>query len=120
LLDEAALAAIPASAGVLLDSLTTHLAARLWADEAALLAAYAQGGPRALEPWLDGLTRLLEHARRWRAAWVVSDELGCSLVPEHALGRAFRDLVGTANQRLAAASQRVAYVVAGRMLELIR
>jgi adenosylcobinamide kinase/adenosylcobinamide-phosphate guanylyltransferase len=44
---------------------------------------------------------------------VVSNEVGSGIVPEHALGRRFRDLQGFANQRLAAATTHVALVVCG-------
>ncbi|GGQ52874.1 hypothetical protein GCM10010166_22440 [Couchioplanes caeruleus subsp. azureus] len=45
---------------------------------------------------------------------VVSPEVGLSLVPATAVGRAFADALGTANQALADACDRVAFVVAGR------
>lgn len=45
---------------------------------------------------------------------VVSPEVGLSLVPATAVGRAFVDALGTANQALADACDRVAFVVAGR------
>ncbi len=45
---------------------------------------------------------------------VVSPEVGLSLVPQTPLGRAFADAVGTANQALAEACDRVVLVVAGR------
>jgi adenosyl cobinamide kinase/adenosyl cobinamide phosphate guanylyltransferase/NaMN:DMB phosphoribosyltransferase len=45
---------------------------------------------------------------------VVSPEVGLSLVPTTPLGRAFADALGTANQALAAACDRVALVVAGQ------
>lgn len=44
---------------------------------------------------------------------VVTNEVGDGVVPEHALGRRFRDLQGWTNQRLAAATQRVALVCCG-------
>lgn len=45
---------------------------------------------------------------------VVSPEVGLSLVPQTPLGRAFADAVGTVNQALAEACDRVALIVAGR------
>ncbi|MEV4108895.1 bifunctional adenosylcobinamide kinase/adenosylcobinamide-phosphate guanylyltransferase [Nonomuraea sp. NPDC049695] len=58
----------------------------------------------------------------WRQAPVrivaVSDEVGMGVVPATASGRAFRDALGRLNERLAAESEYVALVVAGRLLEL--
>lgn len=48
----------------------------------------------------------------------VTNEVGWSVVPEHRSGRTFRDLLGVVNQRVAAASDDVLLVVAGRMLRL--
>jgi nicotinate-nucleotide--dimethylbenzimidazole phosphoribosyltransferase len=45
---------------------------------------------------------------------IVSPEVGLSLVPVTPVGRAFADALGTANQALAAACDRVALVVAGQ------
>ena len=44
---------------------------------------------------------------------VVTNELGCGLVPETAVGRSFRDLHGWMNQELAQLADRVYYLVAG-------
>jgi adenosylcobinamide kinase/adenosylcobinamide-phosphate guanylyltransferase len=44
---------------------------------------------------------------------VVTNEVGWGVVPSTSLGRRFRDLLGTANQALAAASARVYLLVAG-------
>ena len=49
---------------------------------------------------------------------VVSNEVGAGLVPVHASGRLFRDLLGLANQRLAAQADAVHYLVAGLPLTL--
>jgi adenosylcobinamide kinase / adenosylcobinamide-phosphate guanylyltransferase len=49
---------------------------------------------------------------------IVSNEVGCGLVPEHPVARAFRDLQGFANQRLARASDNVVLVIAGLPLRL--
>ncbi|MFI7223924.1 bifunctional adenosylcobinamide kinase/adenosylcobinamide-phosphate guanylyltransferase [Nonomuraea angiospora] len=47
-----------------------------------------------------------------------SDEVGMGVVPATSSGRAFRDALGRLNERLAAESEYVALVVAGRLLEL--
>jgi len=44
---------------------------------------------------------------------IVSNEVGMGLVPETALGRAFRDCAGRANQAVAAAADTVLFMVAG-------
>lgn len=49
---------------------------------------------------------------------VVTNEVGLGVVPEHRSGRVFRDLLGSANQRIAAACDEVHLVVAGRVLRL--
>jgi adenosylcobinamide kinase/adenosylcobinamide-phosphate guanylyltransferase len=58
----------------------------------------------------------------WKAAAgplvAVTNEVGWSVVPEHRSGRTFRDLLGVVNQRVAAASDDVLLVVAGRVLRL--
>ncbi|GAT64974.1 cobalamin biosynthesis protein [Planomonospora sphaerica] len=57
--------------------------------------------------------------RRTRARVVaVSDEVGLGVVPATSGGRLFRDVLGRLNQRLAAESEEVALVVAGRLLPL--
>lgn len=49
---------------------------------------------------------------------LVTNEVGMGVVPAHASGRRFRDLLGTVNQRVAAACDEVHLVVAGRVLRL--
>jgi len=44
---------------------------------------------------------------------LVSNEVGAGIVPEHPLGRRFRDLQGVLNQRVAALADRVVLMVAG-------
>jgi adenosylcobinamide kinase / adenosylcobinamide-phosphate guanylyltransferase len=48
------------------------------------------------------------------ATWiVVSNEVGLGLVPPYPLGRAYRDALGRANARLAAAADHVLFMIAG-------
>jgi adenosylcobinamide kinase / adenosylcobinamide-phosphate guanylyltransferase len=49
---------------------------------------------------------------------VVSNEVGSGVVPEYPLGRLFRDVLGRANQTVAAASSEAFLLVAGLALRL--
>lgn len=49
---------------------------------------------------------------------VVSNEVGLGIHPDNPLGRHFRDLLGTVNQRVAAAADRSLFFVAGRAVAL--
>ncbi|HEY3345648.1 MAG TPA: bifunctional adenosylcobinamide kinase/adenosylcobinamide-phosphate guanylyltransferase [Anaerolineaceae bacterium] len=53
-------------------------------------------------------------ARSGSADWIiVSNEVGLGLVPPYPLGRLYRDLLGRANQQLAAQADEVIWMVAG-------
>lgn len=98
---------------VLLDCLGTWLAGQL--DRAGAWEERA-GWTQHLEHQIDALV----------AAWVtcpqrlvaVTNEVGMGLVSEHRSGRVFTDWLGRLNQRIAAASDDVILVVAGRRLRL--
>lgn len=49
---------------------------------------------------------------------IVSGEVGCGIVPEHSLGRAFRDLLGMANQAIAAVADATYLMVAGQAMDV--
>ena len=67
------------------------------------------------------VTRLLEAVRAIPAEWiVVSNEVGLGLVPPYPLGRIYRDALGRANQKLAAAATETLFLVAGMPLKLSR
>jgi adenosylcobinamide kinase/adenosylcobinamide-phosphate guanylyltransferase len=69
---------------------------------------------------IDGETARLERALAAAATPVVlvANEVGYGIVPDHPLGRRFRDLQGVLNQRIAARADRVVLVVAGLPLIL--
>ena len=90
---------------VLFDSLTLWVSARMygWDDESTV----------------DELERFLaEAAIPPEPLILVSDEVGLGLVPESTEGRRFRDLLGTVNQRVAAAADEVHLCVAGIPLRI--
>lgn len=61
---------------------------------------------------VDGLLGLPSHVV------LVSNEVGMGLVPEHPLGRTFRDALGRLNQHAAAQADEVYFVIAGLPLRL--
>jgi len=68
-------------------------------------------GPASILEKVDELCRLLH--RTHLPVVVVTNEVGLGIVPENDLARAFRDLAGAANQRIAAACRAVTWMVAG-------
>jgi adenosylcobinamide kinase/adenosylcobinamide-phosphate guanylyltransferase len=57
-------------------------------------------------------------ARSDQSVIIVSNEVGSGIVPEHPLGRQYRDMAGSLNQKMAAAADRVFLVVAGLPVQL--
>ena len=92
-----------AAAPVLIDCLT------LWLSNLMLAGADIEAETARLE-------QALAAART--PVILVANEVGSGIVPEHALGRKFRDLQGVLNQRMAARADRVVLVVAGLPLVL--
>ena len=68
-------------------------------------------GREAVPAYQEGLLKAL--ARRGVSVIAVANEVGTGIVPEHRLGREFRDLAGIFNQKLAAQADRVILTVAG-------
>jgi adenosylcobinamide kinase/adenosylcobinamide-phosphate guanylyltransferase len=67
------------------------------------------------------LKELLECIKQSSASLIiVSNEVGSGLVPPYPLGRAFRDLLGEANQYIAARADKVYLIVAGLPVEIKR
>ncbi len=76
-------------------------------------------GPAMEAMTLSAVDNLVAVIRRTSAAFfLVSGEVGLSLVPPEPLGRSFQDLLGLANQRIATAADRVYLVVAGIPTEI--
>lgn len=102
----------PGTVTVLVDCLTLWLTNRL-------LASYRDGMTPAELDNLENETRA-ELALFCRTARlkpfrtiVVTNEVGCGIVPESPLGRLFRDMAGRANQQLAGEADAVYLAVAG-------
>jgi adenosylcobinamide kinase/adenosylcobinamide-phosphate guanylyltransferase len=91
---------------VLVDCLTLWLSNLLVRDEPVA---------RVLER-VDELVRVL--ARRSCHTIIVTNEVGMGVVPPSPLGRAFRDVAGTAHQRLAAVADELHLAVLGTVLRL--
>ena len=92
---------------VLIDSLD------LWVGNL-LLAENGETTAEVESRILSAATGLLDLACHSPAAFfLVSSEVGSSLVPVDSLGRRFQDLMGLVNQRVATAADRVLLVVAG-------
>jgi adenosyl cobinamide kinase/adenosyl cobinamide phosphate guanylyltransferase len=87
-----------AAAPVLVDCLTLWLTNLMLAEQD--LAAATEGLLAAL-------------TARPAPTVLVANEVGLGIVPEHRLGREFRDAAGVLHQRLAAAADRVLFMVAG-------
>ncbi len=65
------------------------------------------------------ISTILETAEAWSVPWIiVSNEVGLGLVPPYPLGRVYRDLLGRANQRLAAEAGETYLMVAGMAIPL--
>lgn len=79
-------------------------------------AVTAQEAEAALNVEVEELLEAYAHSS---ADWIiVSNEVGLGLVPPYPLGRVYRDALGRANQRLAAAADEVLFMVAGLPLKV--
>jgi adenosylcobinamide kinase/adenosylcobinamide-phosphate guanylyltransferase len=110
---ESLLRAADAEQTLVIDSTGTWLAERMRARLAREANALDEA---ALESELAAVTRALTEARAY--VIVVGDEAGWGIVPEYPSGRVFRDVLGRAQQALAAAALRAYVVVAGVALDL--
>lgn len=99
---------------IILDCLTLLTSNILLAHEGAGEEEVA----RALDAEIDALlARIASDSATWI---VVSNEVGLGLVPPYPLGRAYRDLLGRINARVAVRADRAYLLVAGLPLDLKR
>ncbi|SPH23769.1 Bifunctional adenosylcobalamin biosynthesis protein CobP [Defluviimonas aquaemixtae] len=102
-------------------------------DLTGALAATDGRGPRLIDCLTLWLSNLLHARRNWQAAGaefvtalaaqrdpvvIVTNEVGCGIVPDNALAREFRDAAGLLNQKIAAVSDEVHLVVSGLPLKV--
>jgi len=114
----ALLAHRPSVDAILIDCLTllvSNIVLNYVAPEAPTQAGEDQA-TAALMAELEALLQAQVELRRPMV--VVSNEVGLGLVPPYPIGRLYRDLLGRANQRIAAAADRVYLLVAGLPLTL--
>ena len=96
---------VPGTDGLLVDCLT------IWLSNVLL-----KEGRGAFARRRDELVKALHQTRQ--DVILVANEVGLSVVPEHALGRTFRDLAGWLNQAVAKEADTVVFVAAGLPLVL--
>lgn len=107
-LETTAPAELVRSGAVLVDSVTTWVAALMdetgvWADGPGAAGRLASRCDALLDAWTATPAHVV----------AVSDEVGLGVVPETRAGRLFRDVLGSVNQRLAGSADEVWFVVAG-------
>jgi len=110
------LAGIPAGSCVLVDCLT------IWISNILVEESLSDNELKDLEKEeyiLAETERFLVTARQHGLTLVlVSNEVGCGVVPANKLGRLFRDIAGRVNRRVAAEADRVYLVTAGIPVEI--
>jgi adenosyl cobinamide kinase/adenosyl cobinamide phosphate guanylyltransferase len=112
--------AVAESDVVLVDCLTLWVSNHLCRIEAPESGPEWQPALDGLAKRLDGeLSQLLGGVRSSGATvLLVSNEVGLGLVPSNPLGRAYRDLLGMVNRRIAEEADQVLLMVAGLAVDL--
>ncbi len=91
----------------------------LWTSNLMLSCAEGTSPAAVRRVLLDAVESLIAQQRRSGIPLIiVSNEVGAGIVPEYALGRLYRDLLGEANQLLGLAADRLYATVAGHYVEL--
>ena len=108
----------PGEAILLIDCITLWISNLMWEQSGLSAAALERQLLAQIDELIDALRKRAESSPAAGEVVMVSNEVGGGLVPEHPVGRAFRDLHGFANQRLAEAADKVIFIVAGLPLQL--
>jgi adenosylcobinamide kinase/adenosylcobinamide-phosphate guanylyltransferase len=104
-LAEAASGHASASSCILIDCLTLWLSRLCWEQQNRQFDELESMAMREIAALAEAATK--------GKILLVTNEVGCSLVPDSAVGRRFQDLQGLANQAAAREADRVYHVVAG-------
>ncbi len=108
---------------VLLDCITIWLANWMTQEDGIEQHALLPSGKLEDVDALSAVESLLEAVAslpEGKTLIAVTNEVGMGIVPDHALGRAYRDTLGYVNQRLAVAADRVYLMVGGIAVDVKR
>lgn len=103
-----ALAATPSARVVILDCVTLWVSNVLLAEESTVIETMMREVDELLAWYYVSSSELI----------IVSNEVGLGIVPDNALARAYRDLLGAVNQKIAEVADEVFWLVAGLPIEI--
>jgi adenosylcobinamide kinase / adenosylcobinamide-phosphate guanylyltransferase len=111
----------PVEATLLIDCITVWISNLMWEFREKPAAEQEKLILEEVDDLIDAVRLRAEKSMAMGTAGevvIVSNEVGGGLVPEHRVARAFRDLQGFANQRLAQAADNVVFILSGLPLRL--